>query len=232
MQDHTVTIRHAASSETSIPLRGVRLLLPLLLALPFSASAAENKPASGKRPDKCMAQICLETPMTQDDIVAKYGPGRKAVPYPASPDEVQRCYYDPKQHLYIEFSFDKHQQVQVVYNSDLNDIVVSTFPMCDKKFTPKQPFPPFKTERGVGIGATEAEVLAAMGPPDGTFDMADYERKNLKHRTHAQLVRDHDSAVYGEKSLLYSPDPQHDLLTNAFLISHGKVKSIMLSNSE
>ncbi len=239
----TATACHAAPSKRSILRHGALLLL---LALPFSASGAENKQAAGKKPDKCIAEICLETPVTQEDIVAKYGPGREYVPMVnfagestgwkevVKPDDdvTQRCYYDPSQHLYIEFDFDKHQQRQVVYNSDLVTITVSTVTMCDKKFTPKQPFPPFKTEHGVGIGATEAEVQAAMGKPDDTINMKDHERVNLAHRTHEALMRDHESAEYGETALYYNPDPQHSLLEDLFFISDGKVKSIRLSNSE
>lgn len=221
--------------------------LPLLLALPFSASAAEHKPAAGKAPEKCMAGICLETPMTQKNIVAKYGPGRNYVPTGVyagestgwknvrrpDPDVSQRCYYDPTQRLYIEFGFDKHQQRQSVYNSDLVEIVVSTVPMCAKTYTPKRPFPPFKTEHGVGIGATEAEVQAAVGKPDNTISIADRERlRSSRGESRESLMRDHMVADFGEMGLNYNPDPKHKLLQNLFYISHGKVKSILLSDSE
>ncbi len=241
MQSNAVTAHQSDSSGKSAQGRGARLLLPLLLALPAAAYCADGKTS------KCVAEICLKTSITQEDIVAKYGPGReyahvdlvetdgpghKRVPKP-NPDLVKRCYYDPKQDLYIEFSFDKHQQKEVVYNSDLIEIMVSSVPMCSKKYTPKQPFPPFKTEHGVGVGATEAEVQAAMGKPGDTISIAYREQLMSKHDSHEELMREYDSTEYGENGLYYAPpDSQRDLLYDLFYVSQGKVKSILLSNTE
>lgn len=240
MLSNAVTADHSESSGKPVFGRGARLLLSLLLALPPAAYCADSKTS------KCMAEICLKTPVTQEDIVAKYGtgreyvhidlvetggPGHKYVRKP-NPDLVKRCYYDPKQDLYVEFSFDKHQQQEVVYNSDLIEIMVSSVPMCPKKYTPKQPFPPFKTENGISVGATEAEVQAVMGKPLNTISIAQREQTMSKYNSHEELMREYDATEYGENGLYYSPDPQHSLLENLVYISQGKVKSILLSNSE
>lgn len=180
-----------------------------------------------------MAGICLETPLTQKDIVAKYGPGRaRFVHVGTELESGTRCYYDPSQDLYIEFNFDKHQQQEVVYNSDLTEIMVSSVPMCEKKYKPKQPFPKFATEYGLTIGATEAEVHAAMGEPAKIWDMAELEKLNLRERTRESLVRSYDTTDYGKTMLLYSPPEKNTLLFNSIYISQGKVKSIHLSDSE
>lgn len=242
MKYSMVTAHHFGLTGKLLMHRAAPLLLPLLILLPGVAYCGDNKTS------KCMAEICLETPITQEDIVAKYGPGREYVridfvetegpdhklvrkPKP-NPDLVKRCYYDPTQDLYIEFSFDKHQQRQVVYNSDLIEIVVTSVPMCPKKYKPKQPFQPFKTEHGISVGATEAEVLAAMGKPFDTISIADREQTMSKHESREELMREYDATEYGENGLYYSPDPGHNLLENLVYISQGKVKSILLGNSE
>lgn len=213
--------RHSRSSALSAWKRAACLLLPLL-ALPATASGTEGKQATGKKAATCIAKnVCLLTPLTQNDIVAKYGPGRlfagSTIVGTAS-----RCYYDPKQHLYIEFSFDKHQQTQVNFNSDLSEIMLSRAPICEKRYAPKQPFPRFITELGLKIGSSEAQVTAIMGKPDRTV--------NTKKQLQPDL-EDHDAAAYGELALFYWPDKE-DLLSNSYYISRGKVKSIMLRFSE
>lgn len=89
-----------------------------------------------------------------------------------------------------------------------------------------------KTEYGVGIDAAEAEVRTAMGKPLDTISIAGREQTMSKHESHEELMREYDSTEYGENGLYYSPDPEHDLLENLFYISQGKVKSILLRNSE
>jgi hypothetical protein len=217
--------RHSGSSALSAWKRVACVLLPLL-ALPAAASGAEGKQATGKKAATCIADICLETPLTQEDIVAKYGPGREQVSDAGTPVEsAARCYYDPAQDLYVEFQFDKHQQAQVTFNSDLTQIMVSRAPMCEKRYTPKQPFPKLATEYGLKIGSTQAEVRAAMGTPD-RMDKA--ERHPASHESHMEA---YDAADYGEVAMFYWPDKE-DLLSNSYYISHGEVKSISLRFSE
>ncbi len=207
----------------------IAVLLPLLLAaFPAFADGAGNKVGT------CMAGICLETPLTQKDIVAKYGPGRAHFVHVGTELESgTRCYYDPRQDLYIEFNFDKHQQQAVVYNSDLTEIMVSSVPMCEKKYKPKQPFPKFATEYGLTIGSTEAEVHAAMGKPADIWNMAEIEKSNLKTWSSREaLMRAYRTTDYGETALHYPPAEKNSLLLNSFYISQGKVKSIHLSDSE
>ena len=213
------------------PAWGWTVLLPLLILLPASASSVDNKGQAGNKASTCIAKLCLATPLSQKEIVAQYGEGRKRVSGGATDESVSRCYYDPKQDLYVEFNFDKHVQDQVVYNSDLTQVMVSRVPMCEKSFKPKHPFPKFVTELGLTIGSTEAEVQAAMGKPNRVGAAEDRSKRSTP-TSHDELMRGYDAPDYGETSLFYSPDQQHDLLANFFYISQGKVKSILLSVSE
>jgi len=240
---------HPVSRQTMILSWSAWLTLSLLILLPAAAHCTENragvsgagntngtndqsKAKNGNKAGKCIANICLETSITQKDIVAKYGPGRTHVSGGKPLETVTRCYYDPKQDLYIEFNFDKHLQEMVRYNSDLAGIMVSLIPMCPKRYKPTHSFPRLSTEYGLTIGSTEAEVRTAMGKPNMVQDMAEVERSGLSRHTHEELMRAYDTPDYGETALFYNPDPEHNLLFNYFYISQGKVKSIHLNASE
>lgn len=199
---------------------GLLLLLPC--ALPSPASA-ENKA------DKCMAGICLEPPIAQKALVAKYGPGLTRSGPGSGDDMVTRCYYDKKQDLYVEFTFDKHGEA--VYDSDLIEIMVSPVPMCPKRYAPKKPFSKLVTESGLKVGSTVAEVEAALGKPSRIDDVAGRERTTYATKPQEYLLRNYDSSAYGGQKLMYIPDPE-ELLFSAFYISDGKVKSVLLSVSE
>ncbi len=202
--------------------RAAWLLLPIMLACPAMASAV------GKA-DKCMAGICLESKTNQKMLVAKYGPGRLRKEPGADADTMQRCYYDKKQGLYIEFTFDKHAELNT--DSDLTTIMVSSVPMCPKRYAPKKPFQKFVTESGLRVGLTEAEVEAIKGKPDRIDDVAGKEQKNYANFTQEELMQDYLSSAYGGVKWMYLP-PEDDLLLNGLYISDGKVKSLLLSDSE
>lgn len=198
------------------------LLLPLLLAFPAMAGAA----------DTCMAGICLNTAINQKTLVAKYGPGRLRIEQSEVPEIRQRCYYDKQQGLYIEFTFDIHGELNSV--SDLTEIVVSTVPMCPKRYAPKRPFPRMVTESGLRVGLTEAEVETALGRPQRIDDVAELEHERMAGAngfTQEMLMRNYAASVFGSPKWMYIPDP-NDLLFNAFFMADGTVKSLWLSVSE
>jgi hypothetical protein len=199
-------------------------LLPLALALPATASA------TGKA-DKCVAGICLQSSITQKMLVAKYGPGRLRIGPGLIPDTQQRCYYDKQQGLYIEFTFDKHAELNTEPGSDLSGIMVSSVPMCPQSYAPKRPFPKFTTESGLHVGSTAAEVEAALGKTDKLYDVAGRERKSNANFTQEELMRDYRTSVFGGFAWVYIPDPE-DLLANYIYIDDGKIKSLRLSDSE
>lgn len=205
---------------------GVAWLTLLLFTLPAAANAA------GKA-DKCVAGICLEQPVTQKMLVAKYGPGLKRIGPGSYPDFVTRCYYDNKQGLYVEFTFDQHHELNTDYGSDLTEIMVSRTPMCPKRYAPKKPFARLATESGLAVGSTEAEVEAALGKPDRVDDVTRIEQDETSRANSKPefLMRDYLSSAYGTTKRVYIPDPQ-DLLFNAFYINAGMVKSILVSVSE
>ncbi len=194
-----------------------------LCAFPSMAGAADKA-------ERCMAGICLEQPITQKMLVAKYGPGRKRLEPGLQPDTVARCYYDKKQDLYVEFNFDMH--VETIYNSDLSQIMVSRAPMCSKRYAPKRPFPKLVTDSGLTVGSSEAEVEAALGKPFRTADVAEMERTNYATFPQEDLMRDYLSSAYGTTARIYGLDPKVDPLENEFFISDGKVKSVLLSVAE
>ena len=225
MPDNTHTADHAAPSGKSTLRRGAWLLLPLLA---FSAPAWSAHKA--KVVSKCLAGICLQSATNKQDIVAQYGPGFRSKPFSQQPAIVRRCYYDAKQNLYIAFSFDSNQRMHAAYHSGLTEIMLSSVPMCAKRNTAWQPFPPLKTENGVGIGTSKAKLQAAMGSKGRAINVA--ARAKSSAHSHQQQMAEYDAADYGEKALRYQGGQKKEPLSDTFFLHDGKVSAIDIRNSK
>lgn len=192
-----------------------KMILVVLSFLFSSCAYAEGSP------ELCLGKICLEqAKVNERTLVERFGEGRKRYGGGDDRSVVLRCYYDPKQNLWVEFTFDKNGQA---FGTNLKQIFVTNEQHCPKNFIPKVSFEKMETEAGIAVGSTQQHIVRIKGKPTSI---------SPKVQNYQGSIDEYFSGHYGEMEYSYEYSERNENENNVYFVTDGKVKSIWISNDE
>ncbi len=151
----------------------------------------------------------------------------RAIGKPALPPTETLCYRDPSSDVYLWLT-------RGADDSRLaRGISISAFRNCvGRRIYAAHNFARWVTEKGIGLGSTESQVLAAYGRPDHCIDAAADRRAYFPW---GNQVTNFGAVLKwlsnGDWVLNYSP-PADSLSAASFGIAHARVQWIWLSDNE
>lgn len=197
-------------------------LLTLLISLvAFQASSQQQQlkrtPYTGP---SCLAEFCFNgsgytSLPSERKIVAKYGPGTRIGD--------TRCYSVSERHAFIHFDVEQPE-----LSGRFVTVVLSDVPNClvhTKLEEPTVPFPPLRTEHGIGLGDSYEKIVHTYGKPTAVEDGSWGNRDIVPHQ------RFRKGMPFGQKALIYN-GPSDSLIQGIFYLRDGKVAGIYISVAE
>lgn len=173
--------------------------------------------------DTCIGNICLEKKnFTYQSTKKLFGVGSVATVGRDEIDKRKLCYFDAQQQMWVLLEFDTHSNYRQVA---LETIFVSTEQVCAVKTSPSLTLHEFKTNGGIRVGMDEAVLIKLKGQPARIDDSVERE-KNARFSFRDTLR----APRFGEKVFVYVNSDRVQF--NFFYINDGKVKSILVSDSE